>query len=492
MTTADTSTLDPSERAAPPSDGPALLRRVAGSASNLAVRRFVLMLLSAVTAAIVTRVLGPSGYGQYSAAIATWTLVGSAVDFGFSLALARDLPHDPGARRSMLRAAYQIALAWSIPLTIALVGMAIAAGTDTDRGLAMLLLAPSLITYGLFPARTIFVVLYRTRQVVIVDVAVGIVQSAGMIGVAELGLGAPGVAGVVSATTALNSILIWVLAGRQHEPGSSAPYGLRRFARRAAPLGIVSIMTTIYLLIDIVIIGWYITGPTVGEYAAAAKLLTILTGVTGLVTTAALPALSTHAADRVALGELVARVWHWLAVAALPLFVGLGLFAGLAVKVAAGTGYDGAIPLLRILSVAGILMVVNNLLGAVMVATRATRSIFFQNLVAIALNVAGNVLLLPSQGVRAAAWLTVATELLITVAALTVIRHSTRLDEALGISVRPVLAIVLGAVPGVLLFDHEILAPLASAVVFIAAMSLLRAWPDEFRVPGFLRRAARA
>jgi O-antigen/teichoic acid export membrane protein len=185
-------------------------------------------------------------------------------------------------------------------------------------------------------------------------------------------------------------------------------------------------------------------------------------------------------------------VWHWLAVAALPLFVGLGLFAGLAVKVAAGTGYDGAIPLLRILSVAGILMVVNNLLGAVMVATRATRSIFFQNLVAIALNVVGNVLLLPSQGVRAAAWLTVATELLITVAALTVIRHSTRLDEALGVSVRPVLAIVLGAAPGVLLFDHEILAPLASAVVFVAAMSLLRGWPDEFRVPGFLRRAARA
>ena len=354
---------------------------------------------------------------------------------------------------------------WSIPLTIALVGMAIAAGTDTDRGLAMLLLAPSLITYGLFPARTIFVVLYRTRQVVIVDIGVGILQSAGMISVAALGWGAPGVAGVVSATTALNAILVWLLAAREHDPASSTHYGLMRFARRAAPLGIVSIMTTIYLLIDLVIIGWYITGPSVGEYAAAAKLLTILTGVTRarddrraariLDPPGGPPRARADRRPRLALagGRRPAAVRRPRPVrrprsegrgrrrlrrrgppAADP--VGGGDPDGRQQPARRGHGrHTGDAP--DLLPERG--------------GDHAERHRQHPAL--------------PTQGVRAAAWLTVATEVLITVAALSVIRRSTSLDETLGVSVRPILAIAIAAVPSILLIDHEILAPVVGTAV---------------------------
>ena len=113
-------------------------------------------------------------------------------------------------------------------------------------------------------------------------------------------------------------------------------------------------MTQAYLILDLAIIGWYITGAPVGEYAAAAKILMIFTGVAGLVTAAALPAFSSSSTNPGELEDIVTRVWHWLMVSAMPVFAGLAVFAPLAVTVALGSDYDGSVALLRVLALAGL------------------------------------------------------------------------------------------------------------------------------------------
>ena len=458
-------------------------RHVARSASNLAVLRFVLMAQSAVTAALITRILGPATYGIYGAAIATWMLLAAAADFGFSLALSRDLPRHPTSHRAMLRAAYEVGLAWSLVLTLGMLALAVAAGLGTARGLVLLVLAPSLITSGLSLSRAFFNATFRTRGVVLIDISVGAVQSAAMVAAAAMDLGATGVAAVVSATTAVNTALVWWLSTRYVGPRTDAVYERMRFVRRAAPLGVLAIMTKVYLLIDVVLVGWYVSGAPVGEYAASARLLTVLTGVAGIVTTAALPAFSARRADREGLDEVVARVWHWLVVTALPAFVGLGLFAPLAVTVLLGPDYDGAVPLVRILSLAGALMIVNNILGTMMIATDATRTLFIQNAVAIAVNVSGNIVLLPRYGVSAAAWLTVATEVLITVGALMAVGGRIGWRSLAATTARPAAAIAVAVAVALALARWELAAALVSSVTFVGVLSALRGWPDEFRRP---------
>ena len=484
MTTTDLTPSQDAPRGADdgPHEAPSLAKRVAGSATNLAGRRFVLMALSGLTAAAITRILGPTTYGSYGAAIATWTLVGAAADFGFSLVLSRDLARDAGSHRSMIRAAYQVAFMWSVPLALLLAGLAVVAGPTTPRGLSMLVLAPSVVAFAFLPARTIFMVLYRTREMVMIDVGVAVVQSAGMITVAAAGFGAPAVAAVVSATTALNMALIALMARSHLRAQPLGSYGRRRFARRAAPLGLLSIMTQVYLMIDLVIIGWYITGPSVGDYAAASRMLIIFTGVAGLVTSAALPAFSSERNDPAALEDLLSRVWHWLVVTALPLFVGLALFAPLAVRIAIGPQYDGAVVLLRVLALAGMLSVMANFLGTLMVATDHTRSLFFQNALAITLNVGGNVLLLPRYGVIASAWLTAATEMLVVAGAIIVMTRRLSLRRAAAVTVRPVIAILLAVGVALALDRWEVVAALAGAITFAAATTALRGWPNEFRI----------
>jgi O-antigen/teichoic acid export membrane protein len=205
--------------------------------------------------------------------------------------------------------------------------------------------------------------------------------------------------------------------------------------------------------------------------------------VAGIVTTAALPAFSARRADREGLDEVVARVWHWLVVTALPAFVGLGLFAPLAVTVLLGPDYDGAVPLVRILSLAGALMIVNNILGTMMIATDATRTLFIQNAVAIAVNVSGNIVLLPRYGVSAAAWLTVATEVLITVGALMAVGGRIGWRSLAATTARPAAAIAVAVVVALALARWELAAALVSSVTFVGVLSALRGWPDEFRRP---------
>jgi O-antigen/teichoic acid export membrane protein len=245
----------------------------------------------------------------------------------------------------------------------------------------------------------------------------------------------------------------------------------------------MSIMTKVYLLIDLVLLGWLVRGPALGQYAAASKLLTVLAGLSGIVMGGALPGLSSLAHDRAALERLVERVWHWLVVLVVPMFVAVALFAPLLVHVTIGAKYAGAVPLLRILCIAGEISVLSNLAGTLMITLHKTRALFIQNSAAIVLNIAGNVILVPIIGVSAAAWMTAATELLVCGASLFTLRREVSFRSCARASARPGIAVAGAAVYALALGALPLLAAIGSALVFVAIVAHLNAWPAEFRLP---------
>jgi O-antigen/teichoic acid export membrane protein len=490
--------LDRTEPAGPRSEplavdeGPRrpLVARVAGSAFNLVFRFGLTTLLSGLSAIAITRLLGPSNYGQYATAIATWSVLGAGADFGFTLMLARDMARaETGRHRPMLRSAYEVGLMWSLALAIVLVGLAVSAGPTSTRGIELLLLAPSMAINGLNPARAFFEITYETRKLLIIDVSILVVQVITMVVLAASGLGPIAVTLVVSIGSIVGNLAVSYVASRMLEPASGGGYSRIELVRRAAPLGLLSVMTKVYLLIDLVLLGWLVKGPSLGHYAAASKLLTVLAGLSGVVMGGALPALSTYADRRVELEQLIARVWHWLVVIAVPMFIGVALFAPLIVHVALGGKYVGAEPLLRILCIAGEISVVSNIFGNLMIALHKTRALFVQNAAAIVLNVGGNLLLVPHYGVAAAAWLTAATELLVCSASLLTLRHELSFRGCARVSVRPAAAIAAATAVGLVLSRWQLPAAIASSALFVALLSVFRGWPSEFRL-GRLRPAA--
>jgi O-antigen/teichoic acid export membrane protein len=471
---------EPSPPAAP--EPPRVSERIAGSAANFAGRRIALLVISALGTTLVTRLLGPTDYGQYAGAVATWTLLSAAADFGFSLVLARDLAPDHAPRSALLRAAYDIGGLWSVALTLVMVGLAVAAGLDTPRGQTLLVLAPSVLSLGLTAGRQVFVALYRTRELVLIDLGLVALQVAAQVAVAALGGGPVEVAAVVSVGTTLNAIAVGVLAHRivGRAPGDARQR--RSLVRRALPLGLMAIMTKVYLMIDLVILGWLVTGPRLGDYAAAAKMLTLVASVPALITNAALPGLSVAAGDRAELAALARRLWEWMLVVALPVLIMTTLFAPLVIEVTVGPEFDGAVDLLRILSLAGVIGVASNLVGTILVAKSIVRPLVIQNAVAITLNVVANLVLVPRHGVAAAAWITVATELVVCTGGILVLRRHLDLLPWLTAAARPVAAAAMACAAGLPLMGIQPVGAAVALAVFCLVTSKLGAWPPEFRL----------
>ena len=452
---------------------------MAGSAANLAGRFGALTLLSALSTIAITRLLGPSGYGVYGSAVATAAVLGAMADLGFSIMLSRDMAEDASSHRPLLRAAYEVASGWSLLLALVMVAMAFSAPIDSQRGLALLVLAPSMAFNGLNPARVFFLVTYRTGRLVRIDLLTSLLQVIATVVVAASKLGPVAVTATVSVGSIVNNVVVAAVVARMLEPGIGR-FSRRQLVRRSLPLGALSIMTKVYLTIDLVLLGWYVAGIRLGDYAAASKLLTVIAGLSGAVLAGALPALSRAAGARDELNELGRRIWHWLMVGALPIFLALGLFAPLFVDLSVGHRYRGAVPLIRILSIAGAITVMSNLAGNLMVALRRMRPLFIQNSLAIVVNIAGNVVLIPRYGVYAAAWMTVATEALVCAASLVSLRRDLSFRGLARVSLRPALAALISAIVALPLLHWQWIAAAAFALVFLVSVTVLRAWPSEF------------
>ena len=460
------------------------------AALDLVGRLGLVALLGAIATLALTRLLGPTDYGIYASAIATAALLGAAADLGFSLMLSRDAAGSPAAHRSMLRAAYEIAIAWAAVLTAILVVLALTAGLASDRGMVLLVLAPSMLFNGLNPARTFMVIARRTRTLVLIDVCVTTVQVGVSVFLAAQGLGPVAVAVTVSAGSIVENLIVSAVVARVLEPGNRERFSRRVLLTRSAPLGLVSILTRVYLTIDLVLLGGLISGPRLGQYAAAAKVVSVLGAVSGAVMSGALPAMAVRASDRHQLERLVVRVWHWLVVGPLPVFVGLVLFAGPAVRLAFGARYAHASALLAILACAGAVSVLSNLVGNLMVVFERNRALVTQNVIAIVFNIAGNLILIPQVGVVAAAWMTLATEVFVCTAAIVRLRGDLSLARLVAVSRRPVLALVVSSAVAVALSDTPVVAICASALSFVVLLSALAAWPAEFRFPGWASSGA--
>jgi O-antigen/teichoic acid export membrane protein len=456
-------------------------RRTATSAKNLAGQFGALTILSVANTIAITRLLGPTGYGIYGSAIAASAVLGATADFGFTTMLSRDMATETANHRALLRAAYQVAIVWSGVLALVMVALALTAPITSTRGLALLVLAPAMAFNGFNPASAVFLVTYETKRLVRINVVTVLGQSIVAVALAAAHFGPVAVAATVSLSSIVNSVWIAVVAQRML-PASDARVSRRALIRGSAPLGALSIMTRVYGMIDLVLLGWYISGPRLGDYAAASKIFTVLAALAGTVMTGSLPALASLASQREDISYLSARIWHWLLVTAIPLFLGLGLFAPLAIDITLGSKYHAAVTLTRIIALAGVISVLTNLVGNIQVAVRRMRALYVQSSAAIILNVIANLILIPHYGVYAAAWVTAATEALVCTAGIVSLRNDLRLRALLRVTYRPGVAAALAAAAALPLLANQVVAMGVALVVFLAATTFLRCWPDEFRV----------
>jgi PST family polysaccharide transporter len=473
--------LPPAEPEASAPDA-SMTHRMGAATSILAVRRIIIMVVSAAGTAVVARALGATDFGQLASALATFQLSLAFVDIGFSIVLTREMAQRPGDRGTLTRSATQVGLMWSFLIALALAGIALVSGPEGVRERCLLVLAVGVALSGFNHARSIFMVIFDTRRIAFVDLSVTTTQLVCAALLAAVGAGAVTIAATYAAAQVLNATIGALLAYRRIDAGRPTWSDRVRMLRDALPVGVASVLASLYFVIGLVVLGWLITGPALGHFAAAAKVFALAIAVPSLLAGSTLGGLASVAGRREALETAAARVAHWIAAAGLPVTVGIAVFAEPLMRLLFGAHYTAAAPLLRIFMVTATLSLAANVLGTLLNALRIIRPQVIFNTIALGISVAGLLLVVPRYGVEGAAWTGVAAEVVIVSYAIAYLRHQVHLGVVLRGAVRPAVAVAAGAAVALPLLPTAWLAAAAGLVVLLGVGLLVGAWPHELRV----------
>jgi O-antigen/teichoic acid export membrane protein len=483
------------------SGGDDVVRRVLRNASIPIVSQLLIRAIDLAIAIVVLRLLGPEGNGQFAIAVVVWLYVKTVSDFGLSLLATRDIALDRSSAGRVVGATTILRLI-VLALTALPVALYVAAGRWSDTLASSSAIAIALLYLSIIPssyAEALNAALNgfeRMDAAAGLNIVVNVARAPLVVLLAATRLEVVGVALAALGAALLSALLFQRAFGRLTAQavvwslGSSEARGL---AARSWPLLVNALLVNLFFRVDVFLVQAWQGDAALGMYDAAYKLINLVIIVPAYATLAIFPLLALRSSDPDALtraGRTASYVLVWLAWG---IVVAVSALADLAIRILAGADFvPDAATLLRILIWFAPLSFLNGVIQYVLVAAEQQRRIAPAFAAAVLFNIALNAALIPLYGARAAAAVTVATEVVILTAfwllsrggpvhvierafLLRLLRPSTA-----GIAAS-VLAVALAAATA------EVIAAAAAAVVFVLASLLLGvAGPTE---RDLLRRA---
>ncbi len=403
------------------------MNSISYNATAATLARLATNAIGLVVVGILTRTLGSDGFGEYNTIFAYLFLFNALADMGLYTLLVREVSR-PSAREH-----HVVGNLFTLRLFIILVAIAVA---DT---LVWALPYSDIVKWG---------VVIGSISIVgssLVQVLLGVFQK-------YLKLHLISIADVIARLVQLGGVLLLVWRG--HE--GILPFVVVvviaelihvilaiRFARKAVPFSLLFdtrywkatlvtalpiaaslVFVLVYFKIDTVMLSLMKSPHEVSVYSVAYKVLEVIIFFPAMYVGLVMPMLSRDANNPTAFRAVYQSTLRFLIATAIPAVIGIFLLAGIAIRVVGGPGYEEAVGLLKILSLAVGIIFFGNLGGNALIALDLQRvGAWIYGLGAI-VNVVANFIFIPRFGATAAAWNTVATELIVTVAMFWVIERA--------------------------------------------------------------------
>ncbi|WP_067508222.1 oligosaccharide flippase family protein [Actinoplanes sp. TFC3] len=458
--------------------------KLANSVGLMMVRKVLGSVLSALSSVMVVRSLSPDHFGQYAAGLAAFYLLMALTEFGFGEVLGRSLGRSEGGASVLGRLVLRVNLLWSAGVAVAGVVVAGFFAYGTIRSSTLLVMTPALALAGTSALRQFFYARHQVGRMAAIDLSTSVASTVVIVALAVLDAPAVSMAAAASAAAAANSLLVWRAARHWLVIDGDPDQDIGRpsaevLFRESYPIGVASFLATAYVSIDVVILSGLFTADVVGQYASAVKVLSILTIFPGLVMSVALPQLSADWEDVSRFGDLLARMWHWFMSLVMPGLVIVAANATGVMTLLFGDAYAPAGSYLRILMLAGFVSMFCQLLGVVIVAAARAKWLIVQNVIALVINVGGNLVIAPRFGIESSAWLTVLTEIIVCGGSWLVLRDRIPYGALLKVSLLPVVAAAAAVAAGLAFTSEPLISLPLSGVVFVVVLTLVRGWPSE-------------
>ncbi|HMR31813.1 MAG TPA: oligosaccharide flippase family protein [Geminicoccaceae bacterium] len=419
----------------------AIGRALGGSFGLLLGGRVVTMALALAATVVLTRGLGAEGFGLYRTVVAYLGFVSIVASLGLNLLVVREisragadqgriLGHASGLRlvSGLAVIALAVAVGWLLPFE-----PPVRAGIALGAAGSLAFICYQLLV-GLFQQRL------RQLGTVAAEVAGALVLLGGAAALAAAGADLLAFVAVTALSQLCTLVVGWWFAQRlqpfrpQFDRAEWA-----RLLRASIPIGAMTMLSVTYVRADTLLLAMLAAPQQVGLYGLASRLLDTVTGVTLMLTGLVAPLVTRHARhdpaafrDFLGLGLTAALVWT-VGVAALA-----GAHAGDLAALIGGAGFRAAGPPLALLTLVAPIGAVSVLFRDAAIALDRQGALLKGYLAAVAVAVAGYLLLIPRFDAVGAALGLMLGEATVAVSAFLVVHRETGVVPPLALPLRTV------------------------------------------------------
>lgn len=453
----------------------------------------VSLLTSLVSAPLVIRHLGPSQYGYFATATAIVFIVGGFTEAGLNTLGVREYASGRPDRIELLRNLIGLRITGTAGALAAVAAVAAVVGAPSVIVFGVLIGGAGLIVtiagenYGIPLSAdlrlTTASMLSLAQQVTLAAVYVALV----VLGARTLPLMA---ATIVSGAVLLGGAVVTVRGQFTLVPAFDRAQW-RELLRQTLPYAMASAVGIIYFREALVLMSVLTTEREVSYYAAAFKIVEVLTVVPWTLIAGAFPIFSraAHQADDERMRYGMQRLLETAIIAGTWMAGSIVVGAGFGILVVAGHGFAPAVPVLRIQGLAVLTSFLAAVFGSLLLSLRLFSQLLRANAIAVVVATILSFALIPTIGARGAAIAPTAAEAVLALAyAISLRRNPPHLRVSLRLVPRILLsaAVAFGVTSALPLTSAEAL--VVFGVAYLAMLLILRAIPFEI-VNALLRRS---
>ena len=455
----------------------------------------VVVAISVVSAAVLTRYLGVADFGRYTVVISLAAIVGAISEAGMTNVGIREYSTLAGEQRARL-----IANLLGLRIVLAALGVAaavifaLAAGYDAQMvaGTAIagggLVLSVVQMTYAVPLATRL-----RLGWLAALDVLRQALMAAVIVGLAAVGAGlVPLFAAAPVAVAVATALTIRLVRGTVPLLPSRDRRQWAALLRLAAPYSAAVAVSAVYAYVVVIVVSLATSETETGVFSAAFRSFLAVAGLAGALVASAFPILARAARDDAErLGYALRLVVQTTLVVGAGLGVCVAVGAPIAIDIVAGSEYDAAVTPLRILAGAVVTTYVLSACSYALLAMRSHGAILAANVIGVSVTAGCAVVLAPAYGAEGGAFAIVAGEVALgTAYGVAVVRAGRLVLRPAATVLRAGLA--SGAGLAALLAPAPDLVRLAVAAAAFAGVAFaVRAVPREL-LDAFLHRRPRA
>lgn len=375
--------------------------------------------MSLVIVGFLTRSLGPVGYGHYSLIFAYLYIFTTLADLGLYTVLIKEIAQTKNDEPVIIANIFSLRL---VCVIIALgLGLATLFFLPYPIEVKLGILIASIFSIFSSLAQILMAVFQKYLKLYYVSLADVVARATLLVMVTYLfqinaKLGAFIIAVVIA--QAIHFLIILFFAKRLVKIGLAFNSDLWvKTLKKALPIAISLVFVLLYFKIDTILLSLLKSAHDVGVYSIAYKILEILIFLPAVYIGLVMPSLAKSAVeDKKEFDRLFRKNFDILAIFSIPIMAYLFLQAKEIINIVGGSGFDSAAAVLKILSLAIMLIFFGNLGGNAVVALDLQKKALWAYFVGAVLNIGANLIFIPQYSFFATAWITVLTELLITVA----------------------------------------------------------------------------